>query len=362
MSRVKRFFVSHRVCFGLFVFVMAYQILVGNNLAPWRLNEHFITFYTVDYGMGFCSRFLPGAVYRLFSDQVNVSVLSAFSSAFLVLFFLALCFLLERVLLQAPRKEQTVCLFMILLFISGPASFTLFVKWLGVIDVYWIYLCLLFVFALANRRAWFLIPVLLLLAAQKQMPRLNAEKKKASPDLLYTLVLFAVLTAAGVLIYDITFFPQRVFFRILSVFLGAARRADLLSAVRGLYRKIWRKNSKALFGRICVWGLLCVMCASAGAFLNLVSYSFTFVVFFLAYAADSGRFCGPNALSRIRRAYVRAAAVSAEGGINVSYRRRRVSRHISYPTAFRTVPRTDPCDCAGYRVRRPFSENGVCCF
>ena len=86
MSRVKRFFVSHRVCFGLFIFVMAYQILVGNNLAPWRLNEHFITFYTVDYGLGFCSRFLPGAVYRLFFDQVDVPVLSAFSSAFPVLF------------------------------------------------------------------------------------------------------------------------------------------------------------------------------------------------------------------------------------------------------------------------------------
>ena len=75
MSRVKRFFVSHRVCFGLFVFVMAYQILVGNNLSPWRLNEHFITFYTVDYGLGFCSRFLPGAVYRLFFDQVDVQVI-----------------------------------------------------------------------------------------------------------------------------------------------------------------------------------------------------------------------------------------------------------------------------------------------
>ena len=59
MSRVKRFFVSHRVCFGLFIFVMAYQILVGNNLAPWRLNEHFITFYTVDYGLGFVQDSCP---------------------------------------------------------------------------------------------------------------------------------------------------------------------------------------------------------------------------------------------------------------------------------------------------------------
>lgn len=220
MSRVKRFFASHRVCFGLFVFVMAYQILVGNNLAPWRLNEHFITFYTVDYGMGFCSRFLPGAVYRLFFDQVNVSVLSAFSSAFLVLFFLALCFLLERVLLQAPRKEQTVCLFMILLFISGPASFTLFVKWLGVIDVYWIYLCLLFVFALANRRAWFLIPVIFIVSvlvhygvmicyvpmmAIMLLYRLLTAEEKKDRAVLTGILLSSLCLAAGLTVYFILF-------------------------------------------------------------------------------------------------------------------------------------------------------------
>lgn len=126
-----------------------------------------------------------------------------------------------------------------------------------------------------------LIPVLLLLAAQKQMPRLNAEKKKkkASADLLYTLVLFAVLTAAGVLIYDITYYSRNGFSLIFCPLFWALPGVLILYLFFAVFTVKYGGKTVKPFSVVYVGALLCVMCASAGAFLNLVSYGFTFVVF-----------------------------------------------------------------------------------
>ena len=63
MARAKRFFSSHRIFFGLFTFLFVYSYAVGNTFVPFRVEEHFYSFYAVDYALGFCSRFLPGAIF-----------------------------------------------------------------------------------------------------------------------------------------------------------------------------------------------------------------------------------------------------------------------------------------------------------
>ena len=220
MLKVKRFLFSQRVFFGLFFFLLAYEALVGNNLAPWRVNDHFITFYTVDFGLGFCSRFLPGAVYRLLFRTLNRTVLSAVCILLTVLFFAAVCLLLEKLYSRAGENERPVCLFFFLLLITGPASFSLFVKWLGVIDFYWVLLCPLFVLALSSPRTYFLIPplfVLLILVHYGAMIcyvpmmailllyRFVTAEEKRERRALAAVLLVSVCAAAGLTVYFILF-------------------------------------------------------------------------------------------------------------------------------------------------------------
>ena len=163
MAKIKRFFHSHRIFFGLFLFMLVYETAMGSRFAPWQVSEHFYNFYAVDYGLGFCSRFLPGAVYRLFFPQVEGPVLTAVTAALLILFLTGLCLLLERLLLRTPDADRSLCLFFVLLYITGPGSFVLFSQWLGVIDFYWMLPCIAFMAALAYRRLRPLIPLLFVL-------------------------------------------------------------------------------------------------------------------------------------------------------------------------------------------------------
>jgi len=164
MTSVKHFLYQHRIFFGLFFFLLIYEIVIGNNLEKWEVNEHFITFYTVDFGLGFCSRFLPGAVYRFLFHDTSVFTASVFAAVLTIIFFIGICILLEKLLLRVSMEHRPLCLFFVLLFLVGPASVSLYVRWLGVLDFYWVFFTLAFFFFIAHKRLYFLIPPLFVLS------------------------------------------------------------------------------------------------------------------------------------------------------------------------------------------------------
>ena len=161
MTAVKRFFGAHRVFFALFGFLLAYELLIGNHLAPWRVNEHFFVFFTVDYSLGFCSKLLPGAVFRWIFKGSDPAAATVCSVILIALILAGVCLLLEKLLKKTARENRFACLGVILLLITGPASFSLFVTWLGVIDVYWIVSCMAFFILLSRKQLYFLIPPVL---------------------------------------------------------------------------------------------------------------------------------------------------------------------------------------------------------
>ncbi|MCH5198702.1 MAG: hypothetical protein J1E34_07325 [Oscillospiraceae bacterium] len=160
MTAVKRFFYQHRIFFGLFAFILIYETVVGNNCSPWLVNDHFFVFYVVDFSMGFCSRILPGAIYRLLFNEATTRAVSVYASVLLIVFFAGVCVFLEKLVLHTSKENKMLCLFFVLLFITGPASFSLFVSWLGVIDFYWVLLTLLFFVFLSKKQLYILIPFL----------------------------------------------------------------------------------------------------------------------------------------------------------------------------------------------------------
>ena len=160
MTAVKKFLYSHRVFFGLFAFLTVYEIVIGNNLAPWRISDDFYVFYTVDFGMGFCSRLLPGALYHLLLGAPEQHKVSVYTTVFTVLFFAGVCLLLEQLIKHTQKEDRPLCLFFVLLFLTGPASFSIFVVGLGIMDFYWMLFALLFFVFLARRPLYFFIPPL----------------------------------------------------------------------------------------------------------------------------------------------------------------------------------------------------------
>ncbi len=160
MTAVKRFLYSHRVFFGLFAFLLAYEVVIGNNLAPWRISDDFFVFYTVDFGMGFCSRILPGALCRLLLGEPDQHAVSVYTTVLMVLFFAGVCLLLEQLIKRTAKQDRLLCLFFVLLFITGPASFSIFVVGLGIMDYYWMLFALLFFVFLSRKLLYYFIPPL----------------------------------------------------------------------------------------------------------------------------------------------------------------------------------------------------------
>lgn len=158
MTSLKSFCLQHRIFFGLFAFILVYETVVGNNFSLWHLYEHFFVFYVVDFGMGFCSRILPGAIYRLIFGEADERVISVYVSVLLIIFFAGVCIFLEKLITHTSKENRTLCLFFVLLFITGPASFSYFVTGLGVLDFYWVILTLLFFVFLSKKQLYFLIP------------------------------------------------------------------------------------------------------------------------------------------------------------------------------------------------------------
>ena len=154
------FFRRHRYALFFFLYVVLYNFIITNQCQLWKVSLSAHTFHLVDYSVGFCTRLLPGAIYQgLFGEHGNRTVTSVYETLLLLLFFLVLAFVLETVLNHVDKNDRAIGLFAIMLFLSGPCTFSIFVDELGMLDVYWIFFALLFFLCLNSKWARWLIPV-----------------------------------------------------------------------------------------------------------------------------------------------------------------------------------------------------------
>lgn len=151
----------HRFALFFFAYLVCYHVLIVNRLSPWRLNELTYSLYCVDFSFGFASKLLPGAVFRLLlGPHVSEQTANVYVVALIVVFFFGLAALLERFLLRIPIENRRTALFLLLFFVSGAYSFSIFTKWIGLLDTAWLFIALLFFVCVEHRRLRFLIPAL----------------------------------------------------------------------------------------------------------------------------------------------------------------------------------------------------------
>ena len=163
MTKIKSLCEKHYYSVFFFLFILVYSCIVPGGLRPWETIEVTRCFHAVNYSMGFCSRFLPGAIYNFIFGAVDETTLNLYLSVLMVVFFFVLSLFLERFILSVDREYRFVAMIVMLFFVTGPATFSIYIKVLGMLDVYWVFAALLFFILLSKKQTWIFLFVPFLL-------------------------------------------------------------------------------------------------------------------------------------------------------------------------------------------------------
>lgn len=157
----KNIFKKHRTAVCLFLFLILYSVIVPAGGRLWRNGAAVYIFHAVDFSMGFCTRILPGAIYRLLTGgaytQRSVDI---YETVLIVLFFAVMAVFCEKLAEHTGREDRNVLFVILLFFLTGPFTFSLFVKETGMLDVYWVYFSVLVLMLLSKKKlVWFSVPL-----------------------------------------------------------------------------------------------------------------------------------------------------------------------------------------------------------
>ncbi len=156
---------------SLFYFVLFYAFLLNYHtivtaysIGEWSVDSATYTHHLVDYSFGFCTKFLPGAIYHLFFKEVYHDQLNVYLRILVLIFFAALSFFMAKAMtLQKTGADRKTLLVILAFYLTGPCTFAIFTQQLGMLDLYWMLFGALFFFAVRNRFLKYFIPVLFVL-------------------------------------------------------------------------------------------------------------------------------------------------------------------------------------------------------
>ena len=163
-KKIKRFLFERRYFFGILGFILLYSYGVAGQCAPWVADKTAYEFHSLDFSMGFGSFIWPGQLYQWICGAPDKTTLTVYQTVLLLLFFATLAAFLSRLVKSTPEKDRPAVLVLLVLFLTGPFTFSVFVTDLGFVEVYWIYLSALFFVCLAYKPLNLLIAPLCILA------------------------------------------------------------------------------------------------------------------------------------------------------------------------------------------------------
>ncbi len=220
MAKVKSLIEKHYYALFFFIFVMVYSCVIPGELKLWKTDELTLSFHAVDYSMGFCSRFLPGAIYNFFFDSISERQASIYLTVLMVVFFAVLSVLLERLMLNVDSEYRFTALVVLLFFLTGPSTFAIFINVLGMLDVYWVFAAILFFILLSNKHTHFLLFVPFLICilvyyvtwlcyipffAIIVLYRISISETKKEKSILWVSLIVSVVSALGLTLYFVIF-------------------------------------------------------------------------------------------------------------------------------------------------------------
>ena len=149
-----------------YALIFSYHVLIaGGPIGDWTVDTATYTHHLVAYSFGFCTKFLPGAIYHVFFKEVYAQQLNIYLRVLTLLFFAALAFFMARVMtLKKDKTEKKTLLVLLLFYLTGPCTFAIFTQQAGMLDFYWLLFGALFFFAVNNKYLKYLTPLVFVLA------------------------------------------------------------------------------------------------------------------------------------------------------------------------------------------------------
>ena len=155
------FFFRNRFFLGFIIYLLLYHTILVNRLQVWELNDLTHSVYCVDYSFGFASKLLPGAICRLIlGTHPSKGAITVYATAVIIIFFILLSAILQKFMNRIPAKYRNSAFILVLFFLSGAYTFSIYTKWVGLADTYWLFIALAFFVFLEHNKLYCLIPLL----------------------------------------------------------------------------------------------------------------------------------------------------------------------------------------------------------
>lgn len=152
IKAAKRFFEKHCYSVAIFAFIIIYSAFVSEGFKLWVPDSSIKAIHGVDYGVGFCSKLLPGAIYNLFFDKVDDVRTTIYIAIWMLGFFAVLSLVLEKFILNTKPENRKTALVLAAFFLTGPSTFAIHICYPGMLDTYWVFFALLFFLLLSKKQ------------------------------------------------------------------------------------------------------------------------------------------------------------------------------------------------------------------
>lgn len=159
MQRIKNMVYEHRFGLFFFAFLMCFGLFFTSGFFE-PINEGItLSIYAVDFSVGFCTKLLPGAIYKLIVGEYSIESATVFFYFTLILCYAGVAFLAEKMLNIFEKEDRPKGFMLVLLFlslfcitaVSGIAAYLL--------DLHWFLASIAFFILLSNRKLYFLLPL-----------------------------------------------------------------------------------------------------------------------------------------------------------------------------------------------------------
>ncbi len=154
MAQIKSFCKNHIYALTFFAFLVLYNFVVVLKCKLPVISGVVYSFHAVDYSMGFCSKLLVGSIFNFFHNEISQEKVLIYELLLMILLFVAVAVFCEKLLKKAPTEDRRTAFLVIFFFLSGPGTFAQFMRDLGTLDVYWLFITILFFVCLSNKHLY----------------------------------------------------------------------------------------------------------------------------------------------------------------------------------------------------------------
>ncbi len=159
MTKVKEKLYEHRFGMFFFAFALVYSLLKFETFGIVKAQSVTYSLYCVDFSLGFCTKLLPGAIYKFLVGEYNETAISIYVNILTVLAFAAVSFLLDKFIKKADNSYKQEAFFVSVFTMAAVVFFFYEAGLSRLLDFHWIIATIIFIFCLSNKKLYIFMPL-----------------------------------------------------------------------------------------------------------------------------------------------------------------------------------------------------------